>query len=129
MSTPATISILLDHNRASTINVRWDGYPEGVGTVLLESYNTEEQVKDLIAQGEVSSLDHTLTGSDFALEPTESETYDVDNLADLEEYNYLWANDEWLVAVNGLWYKLPYYIEADVGVLTHYLADKDPDLA
>lgn len=133
MSTNATISILLADDSVSTIYSHWDGYPQGVGTVLLESYNTEAQVQDLIAQGDVSSLDHTLTGSDFYRNrgdtDVDARNYELDDIEDMQEYNYLWARDEWLVAVNGAWFKLAYYLAAEIEVIDHYLVDKDSELA
>ena len=133
MSTNATISRLLADGTVDTIYSHWDGYPEGVGRVLVESYNTEAQVQDLIAQGDVSTLDHTLTGSEFyrdrGEDNTEAENFELYDIEDCEEYNYLWACDEWLFSYQGVWYRLAYYLAAEVDDLRSYLAAKTPELA
>ena len=123
MSTSATISRLVSKNTATTITVYADGYPNypGVGNLLLENYNTDAQVRELLEQGNCVSLDCSIALSEFDDEQSEIEKHHVEELADLEEYNYLWTGSEWLVAVNCLWYRLPYYIQADVGLLDHYL--------
>jgi len=132
MATRATISILLADDSATTIYSHWDGYPEGVGATLLESYNTEAQVQELIANGDVSSLDHTIEDSEFyhrdrgeVLSTVCAQNYELDEIDSMQEYNYLWADDEWLVAVNGVWYKLAYHLEAQVGEVYSYLDHKE----
>ena len=55
MSTNASISIRIG-NKIKTIYSHWDGYPEYLGKLLKEHYNTESKVKELICLGNVSIL-------------------------------------------------------------------------
>lgn len=133
MSTNATISRLLEDGTVLTIYSHWDGYPEGVGRVLVESYNTEAQVQDLVAQGDVSVLDDTIGDSEFyrdrGEDNTEAENFELYDIEDCEEYNYLWAHDEWLFSFQGVWYRLAYYLEAELEDVHSYIRDKNPEIA
>lgn len=83
------------------IYVHFDGYPKGVGKVLLEKYNTDEAVNGLIALGDRSTLTmnpNPLEDGIYRQGPTaypSNEWCDVD-----QEYEYKWSLDEW-------WYRVP----------------------
>ncbi len=55
MGTRANIG-LLENGNVTYIYNHWNGYPSGVGTILLEHYNTLDRVKRLIGLGYISSL-------------------------------------------------------------------------
>jgi hypothetical protein len=56
MSTRSTIGIRLNNENILHIYCHWDGYPEGVGDILLRSYNTRERVLELMKLGDLSVL-------------------------------------------------------------------------
>lgn len=56
MSTRSTIAIQLDDQSVKHIYCHWDGYPSGVGDILLRSYNTRERVLELMELGDLSVL-------------------------------------------------------------------------
>lgn len=43
----------------------WDGYPSNNGKLLLENYNTEEKVRELLSYGSISSLDYNIEKTIF----------------------------------------------------------------
>lgn len=71
MSTNAHIAILKD-GKYTYIYSHWDGYPEHVGKILYENYNTTEKIEELIALGDISSLGPRL-------KPNDDEAHSFDN--------------------------------------------------
>ena len=55
MATRSTIT-LSNADNYDSIYCHWDGAPSHNGQILLEHYDTEEKVKELIALGSISSL-------------------------------------------------------------------------
>lgn len=74
MSTRSHISIMNDDGSIELIYCHWDGYPEGVGQCLVDYYNTEEKARELIALGDISSLERRIA-------PFASETHTFENPA------------------------------------------------
>ena len=61
MSTNARIGIENEDGSIDSIYLHWDGYAKhGAGETLRDHYNTESQVRELIALGDISSLGDTL---------------------------------------------------------------------
>ena len=60
MGTRSSIAIKNADGTIESIYARWDGYLEGNGVILLENYTTEEKVRQLLALGNVSSLDNDI---------------------------------------------------------------------
>jgi len=56
MSTRSIIAIKNPDMTVSGVYCHFDGYPSGVGSILFEHYQDEENVKELIALGALSSL-------------------------------------------------------------------------
>jgi hypothetical protein len=56
MSTRSTIAILYPGGNNESIYCHYDGYPEHVGKVLLENYNSTSIVQALMRLGDLSSL-------------------------------------------------------------------------
>jgi hypothetical protein len=66
MGTRSTIAIANEDGTVTGIYVHWDGYLSNNGRILQENYTTEEQVRELIALGDLSSLGETVgTKHDF----------------------------------------------------------------
>lgn len=84
----------------------WDGYPEGVGTILLSNYHDSKTVNELCNLGGFSTLQETV-------EETAKTKYDDHDLLYIEnvlgipdllgdcaydvDYVYLYTNNEWFV--------------------------------
>ena len=56
MSTHSTISIEHKNGSIETIYCHWDGYISWNGRILVDNYTTEDLVKELISNGDLSSL-------------------------------------------------------------------------
>jgi len=131
MATRATIGMVTAEGYIRYIYSHWDGYLDGVGATLLESYNTTQQVAELIAHGDVSSLDHTMMGSVFYHRDRGEvlttvcalETDTVDDLT--QEYNYVWTGEEWIVGYNNHWFRLAYIIQAEIDSPNAYVFGKE----
>jgi len=56
MATRSNIGMMLPDGKMKFVYCHYDGYPEGVGATLLESYNTPELVSELLSFGDMSFL-------------------------------------------------------------------------
>lgn len=56
MSTHATIAIRNVDGSVESVYCHFDGYTSYVGTCLLEHYNSEDRVRELLKEGHMSSL-------------------------------------------------------------------------
>lgn len=56
MSTNSLIGVQQSDGSIRAVTCHWDGYPEWVGAILQEHYNTEEKANALISLGDLSSL-------------------------------------------------------------------------
>jgi len=56
MATRSRIGLELKDGQIVSVYCHWDGYPSFNGRVLRTHYNTEEQVRELIDGGDISSL-------------------------------------------------------------------------
>lgn len=61
MATRSNIGILNKDNTITSVYCYWDGYPSHNGKILLENYNTEEKVRELLKEGDISSLEPNCT--------------------------------------------------------------------
>jgi hypothetical protein len=122
MATRSFIGKQLPNGHITGIYCHWDGYPDGVGTVLENHYTTQERVDALLVLGSLSQL-----GARLAPELGEVHTFEnpvrgvtvayhrdrgeekaypleYESLSDMErnvgsdlgaEYAYVWMVDEW----------------------------------
>ena len=56
MATRSNIGMMLPDGNVKVAYCHYDGYPEGVGEILLESYKTPERVSELLSFGDMSYL-------------------------------------------------------------------------
>ncbi len=56
MSTRSCIGYVNESGKVVSIYCHYDGYPEGVGKILMDHYNTLESVKELVAGGDASYI-------------------------------------------------------------------------
>mgnify|MGYP001070772816 CR=1 FL=1 len=106
MSTRSTIAMKTNGENYLQIYCHWDGYIEGgVGEMLINHYNTYEEVEDLIMMGDASSINETLEESEF-YHRDRNEDLQVEYYKDLtsfksermnEEYDYLFQDEEWYI--------------------------------
>jgi len=131
MSTKSTITISSNKEYNDfgykTIYCHFDGYPSGVGAMLLKHYDTPEKVEALIALGSLSCLREriapTADENHSFKEPVNDVTvayhrdrcesmvishYDTlsDLTQDLEEYNYLFEDGRWYTIESAIEYRL-----------------------
>ena len=98
MGTRSFVGVMVG-DKCRAVYVHWDGYLEGVGAEL-QGYTTQEEVLELVAGGDMSSLgDYYKDRGETGVEPKEFATFD-------EFYDY--ANESWAeyyyVFKDGVWY-------------------------
>jgi hypothetical protein len=100
MSTHSSIGLVHSDGSVSLNFCHWDGYPSYNGRLLLEFYPTLDKVKELIALGDLSSLNETVEQCKINLNPPffECANYpDLNTVLDLAhidqhiEYMYLFV--------------------------------------
>ena len=112
MATRSRIGIELKDGSILSAYHHWDGYPQWLGRILTNHYNSREQAAELIDGGDMSSCwNDTIWGE----ERTDGQKYGpeyysqrgedcpprLDNtlqeyLSDSEEYSYIFRNGEWV---------------------------------
>jgi hypothetical protein len=112
MATRSTIAQLNKDGTITSIYCHWDGYPEGVGSVLDNHYNTDEMVDKLLNIGDISTLceniDQTMKNSYRVTNNNPDLICDKITHTDLRdwldfrknnwcEYGYLWDGIIWNV--------------------------------
>lgn len=112
MSTRSRIGMYIGNNTTISVYEHYDGYLQGVGSILKRYYSDENKIKKLIEQGDISSLDRFIGQKhDFSKHPdgwctfykrdrgedgVDAVEMSLDDLAKAEEYNYLWDGKKWL---------------------------------
>jgi hypothetical protein len=108
MATRSRIAIENQDGSVTSVYCHWDGHIETNGVILNNNYNTKDKVEELIALGNLSSLDKTLeTTVAYARdrgEDSHQATYSnveelfEDGFGDIVEYVYCFTKDGiWLV--------------------------------
>ena len=117
MGTRSTIAIQRDTGEVAQISCHWDGYIEHNGEILFNYYKDTDKIEQLIALGDLSSLDReigakhefggdtrgecTAYGRDRGETNTQARFYDSfeDYLerGQREEYNYIFRRGDWYV--------------------------------
>ncbi len=120
MATRSNIGVKTSEGKYKVIYCHWDGYPSYNGKVLLENYNTQEKVEELIEMGDISVLrekigeKHHIDSVEVTklgyttfyhrdikekLEDTQSEEFDtLEELLGycINDYTYIFDNGKWL---------------------------------
>ena len=85
MATRSTIAIAREDGTVAQVYAHWDGYLEGNGALLVNNYNTADKVEELIALGDISSLNVEVgVKHPFG--------YDYNKPGDAEEWERLYGN-------------------------------------
>lgn len=111
MSTRSLIGIMNKDGSITNVYCHFDGYLEGVGITLLNFYDTEEKIYELLEKGDMSSLGETITTCDFYKDRGEDGVdaktipADVPNIKDVyyKSGQNCWADDVYLFE-DGKWY-------------------------
>lgn len=121
MATRSTITKKTSDGIRKTIYCHWDGYPSFNGKILLENYDTEEKVDELINLGNLSILGkrikpdegepHTFDepakdvcvayGRDRGEEGQEAVEYQKHETIQSEEFNYIFIDNKWYCSEDG----------------------------
>lgn len=75
MATRSTIGIRNEKGEIKAVYCHNDGYPDWVGRVLVENYNTIEKIEELLTLGDLSSLGERVN-------PNEGEDHSFENRAE-----------------------------------------------
>ena len=108
MATRSTYGILNSDKSVTSAYCHFDGYIEGVGYTLLDNYNTEEKVRELLSNGGCSSLGNAIKdsvfykdrGEDLVITSHLNEDYFYTYETDYLEYHYLFNPilNKWFVS-------------------------------
>ena len=118
MSTRSNIGILNKDKSVTYVYCHSDGYPAYNGKMLLEHYNTEEKVRELLSYGDISSVGPTIgvkhnfdacdasmcrfygrdRGEDGIAPRTKTERK-LESFCE-QEYLYLWKDGRWYYSDN-----------------------------
>ena len=109
MSTRSFIGVQRIGGGVEGVYCHWDGYPTGVGRVLLGSYADERSVEGLVALGSISELgespETTLSYHRWRGEPIETLRYvDLGDLAGRGSgypYVYVFTPSGWVFSAKG----------------------------
>jgi hypothetical protein len=109
MSTRSRIAIEKQDGTVTSIYCHFDGYISGNGEILQNHFQDREKVEQLIALGDISSLesdiDETIAyARDRGEDLNQKQHNDVEDFfsGDIEEYGYLFTKDnKWLVSTGG----------------------------
>lgn len=114
MGTRSRIAARNAEGTFTSIYVHWDGYPSHHGPILLGYYNSEEKVRELLALGDMSSLNWDIKAcregayasrGDTGVEAQSSP--DIEQLCNLTqetggEWLYVWTGHGWQCAEGGI---------------------------
>ena len=113
MSTNARIGYVLQDDSILSVYHHWDGYPQWLGVMLNEHYNTDEKVRELIDGGNMSSCYSTSVWNKETEKFDECEGHpeyyggnseapqisqtmqDLAEIDDGQEFFYLWLKGDW----------------------------------
>jgi hypothetical protein len=112
MATRSRIAIENQDGSVTSVYCHWDGYIKSNGVILNDNYNTKDKVEELIALGDLSSLDITIdrtvsyhrdNGEDLNQKPFNNvEELFEDGFRSGVEYIYCFTKDGiWLVNALG----------------------------
>jgi hypothetical protein len=106
MATRGTIAVQHADGTVSQVYAHWDNYLEGTGQTLLHCYNSLELAEQLVAGGDISSVDNTVDSTVYYKRDRGEANTDARVFANInsyystcegEEYNYLFQRGQWFV--------------------------------
>jgi len=103
MSTRSMIGVIDNAGQVSAVYCHFDGYVEGVGRTLAESWNSKEDAMRLIiGGGDMRAIGDTLETCDFFNSGTFAMYSSIDHFVECmkhsdPEYVYLFVDNRWVV--------------------------------
>ena len=106
MATRSTISVVQEDNSVKSVYCHFDGYiSNGVGEWLKSYFNSDKLANKVISEGDLSSVYgekfesyYSKRGEDINIETFKSVLQFMKN-KDRQEFNYLFIDGEWQVAL------------------------------
>jgi len=113
MSTRSTISVVQEDNSVKSVYCHFDGYiSNGVGEYLKSYFNSDKLANKVISEGDLSNVYgenfesyYSKRGEDIDIETFKSVLQFMKN-KDRQEFNYLFIDNEWQVALSDNNYKV-----------------------
>ncbi len=104
MATRSTIALEYADGTVGQIYCHWDGYLSNNGQILLNHYRDPYKVRELLDNGDMSSLDETVSGCSFYKERGEDCPQQM--FKDFADYieNHQYEEYEYILRQNGEWY-------------------------
>lgn len=134
MSTPCTIAFF-DMDVVRTVHCHYDGYPKGVGAILAKYYIDIEDVRELIARGDVFSIGETVRDTDYLYKHANEQAYSTQTYTDLMllasvmcDYTYAYMPHTWWCIDNvsdtftNLKTQMAYPIHCDASIFSQFIA-------
>lgn len=118
MATRSTIAIENADGTVDQIYSHWDGYLDCNGEILQDHYQDRDLVRQLIEQGDISSLDETVEATTFYARDRGETGCEASRYKDFEDYSANAQREEYnyIMRADGNWY-VEFYSEFD-GLLT-----------
>jgi hypothetical protein len=138
MATRALIGYLDDSRKITTTYNHYDGYPEYLGKILKEHYNSEEKAKFIANEGYISSIDEDGTIDKKFNNPADTmvlddEAYSAgmqigEQMKSMDaEFGYVYFNDEWNTVENGSLASIASQLEEPLGESGMYIVDENKE--
>ena len=103
MGTHCTISMITPNGSKKTIYSQFDGYLEHTGNLLLNDWNTQKKVSELVKFGDIECIyEYPIVKSIEKIDVRKDKNPLKNRMGgeyDLEEFNYLWKDGKWYVTV------------------------------
>lgn len=104
MATRSRIGVLYKDGTVKAVYCHWDGYPDEVGSKLLEFYNSVEKVESLMLKGDMSSLGESPESSVYYVDRGEQDV-EAAIYSSLDEYKRIGEEYQyWLDQETNTWY-------------------------
>lgn len=83
-------------NKYEYVYCHFDGYPEGVGETLVNSYDYEEIIEELISGGDMSSLGDSIKTTEYYEDSSRVSVCNIHNIPNVgQDFIYMWYGKKW----------------------------------
>jgi len=138
MATRALIGYLDDSKNLTTTYNHYDGYPEYLGKILKEHYNSKEKAKFVANEGYISSIDEDGTIDKKFNNPADTmvlddEAYSAgmqigEQMKSVDaDFGYVYFNDEWNTVKNGSLSSIASQLDEPLGESGMYIVDENKE--
>lgn len=104
MATRSTIAVIRDDGTIRSVYCHFDGYLEGVGETLNNSYNSRKLAEQIVAHGSIKSLEKEIEQTVFFNDEGEPRHQFFTNFDEYienckyKEFNYIFMKGKWFVS-------------------------------